>query len=156
MLTPVTPDAPNRLKRYPPTMAPTIPKTMSSTNPSPVLFTILLPMNPAMSPKTIQARIDMSTSLGVARGGATVSTETRPMRVRFILGGAEGTLLQSAPELLSTVTAPSLLLQLNLAANQLLFSVSGSPVCDILFYHIKYETVGGANEATTASAALLV
>ena len=69
---------------------------------------------------------------------------------------ARGTLLQSAPELLSTVTAPSLLLQLNLAANQLLFSVSGSPVCDILFYHIKYETVGGANEATTASAALLV
>ena len=66
---------------------------------------------------------------------------------------ARGTLLQSAPELLSTVTAPSLLLQLNLAANQLLFSVSGSPVCDILFYHIKYETVGGANEATTASAA---
>jgi len=69
---------------------------------------------------------------------------------------ARGTLLQSAPDLLSTVTAPSLLLELNLAANQLLFSVSGSPVCDILFYHIKYETVGGANEATTASAALLV
>jgi hypothetical protein len=69
---------------------------------------------------------------------------------------ARGTLLDSAPQLLSTLTAPSLLLELNLSANQLLFSVSGSPVCDILFYHFNYETVGGANEATTASAALLV
>lgn len=69
---------------------------------------------------------------------------------------ARGTLLQSPPQLLSTLTAPSLLLQLNLAGNQLLSSVSGPPVCDILFYDIKYQTVGGANEATTASAALLV
>ena len=35
-------------------------------------------------------------------------------------------------------------------------SHSGPPVCDILIYDIKYETVGGANEATTASAALLI
>src|SRR5271165_60567 len=69
---------------------------------------------------------------------------------------ARGTLLQSPPELLSTLTAPSLLLELNFAANQQLFSLSGAPVCDILFYHIEYATVGGANEATTASAALLV
>lgn len=65
-------------------------------------------------------------------------------------------MLQSPSQLLSTLTAPSLLLQLYLAANQLLFTVSGSPVCDILFYDIKYQTIGGANEATTASAALLV
>src|SRR6202790_2670537 len=69
---------------------------------------------------------------------------------------ARGTLLQSAPELLSTLTAPNLLLELNLAANQQLFSLSGAPVCDILMYNIEYETVGGAGEATTASAALLV
>ncbi|GAC1330556.1 MAG: alpha/beta fold hydrolase [Steroidobacteraceae bacterium] len=67
-----------------------------------------------------------------------------------------GTLLQSAPQLLSTVTAPSLLLELNAAANQRLLSLSGTPVCDVLIYDIQYETVGGANEATTASAALLV
>jgi alpha/beta superfamily hydrolase len=67
-----------------------------------------------------------------------------------------GTLLQSAPQLLSTVTAPSLLLELNTAANQQLYALSGTPVCDVLIYDIKYETVGGANEATTASAALLV
>ena len=67
-----------------------------------------------------------------------------------------GTLLQSPPELLSTVTAPSLLLQLNIATNQQLLSLSGTPVCDILIYNIQYATVGGANEATTASGALMV
>ncbi len=69
---------------------------------------------------------------------------------------ARGTLLQTAPELLSTVTTASLLLELNLAQNQLLFSVSDAPTCDILMYDIKYETVGGAGEPATASAALLV
>ena len=67
-----------------------------------------------------------------------------------------GTLLQSAPALLSTVTAVSLLAELNLATNQQLLSLSGAPACDILMYDVKYETVGGANEPTTASAALLV
>ncbi len=68
----------------------------------------------------------------------------------------EGTLLQSPAQLISTVTAPSLLLELNLATNQQLLGLSGSPVCDVLIYKIQYETVGGANEATTASAALMV
>jgi hypothetical protein len=67
-----------------------------------------------------------------------------------------GTLLQSPAELLSTVTAPSLLLELNIATNLQLLSLSGTPVCDILMYDIQYATVGGANEATTASAALMV
>jgi Prolyl oligopeptidase family len=67
-----------------------------------------------------------------------------------------GELLQSPPDLLSTVTASDLLLELNVAANQQLLSLSGPPVCDILTYHIQYSTVGGANEPTTASAALMV
>jgi pimeloyl-ACP methyl ester carboxylesterase len=67
-----------------------------------------------------------------------------------------GTLLQSPPDLLSTVTASNLLLQLNIATNQPLLALSGTPICDILMYHIEYETVGGANEPTTASAALLI
>ena len=69
---------------------------------------------------------------------------------------SRGTLLQSPPELLSTLTASSFLLELNVAANQQLLGLSGAPVCDILMYHIEYATVGGANEPTTASAALLV
>ena len=67
-----------------------------------------------------------------------------------------GELLQSPPDLLSTVTASDLLLVLNAAANQQLLSLSGPPVCDILMYHIEYSTVGSANEPTTASAALMV
>jgi hypothetical protein len=67
-----------------------------------------------------------------------------------------GTLLQSPPELLSTVTASSLLLELNALSNQQLLSLGGTPVCDILLYHLQYTTVGGANEPTTASSALLV
>src|SRR5580693_3982833 len=57
--TPVTPCAPNMLNTQPPTTAPTIPSTISRNTPSPVLFTNLLPMNPAINPNTIQAKIDM-------------------------------------------------------------------------------------------------
>ncbi len=67
-----------------------------------------------------------------------------------------GTLLQSPPQLLSTVSAPNLLIQLNTAANLPLLALSGTPVCDILIYHIEYATVGGDGEATTASGALMV
>ena len=80
-------------------------------------------------------------------GGSDSGTRTGPAR---------GTLLQTPPQLLSTVTAPTLLLELNAAINQQLLALSGTPICDILIYHIQYETVGGANEATTASAALMV
>lgn len=69
---------------------------------------------------------------------------------------AEGTLLQSPGQLISTLSAPSLLVELNLATNQPLLSLSGTPVCDVLIYKIEYETVGGANEPTTASAALMI
>jgi acetyl esterase/lipase len=84
---------------------------------------------------------------GGGSGNADSSAAATPMR---------GALLQSPPQLLSTLTAPTLLLELNAATNQQLLSLSGAPVCDILIYDIRYETVGGANEATTASAALLV
>jgi alpha/beta superfamily hydrolase len=67
---------------------------------------------------------------------------------------ARGTLLHMPSP--STLTAPSLLLKLNLASNAQLFALSGNPVCDVLFYDIQYETIGGANEPTTASAALMV
>jgi pimeloyl-ACP methyl ester carboxylesterase len=67
-----------------------------------------------------------------------------------------GTLLQSPPQILSTLSASSLLLQLNVASNLQLLSLSGAPVCDILLYDIQYQTVGGANEPTTASAGLMV
>jgi len=67
-----------------------------------------------------------------------------------------GQLLQNPPELVSTVTAPALLLALNALANQRLLAISGTPLCDIAVHRIRYATVGGANEATTASGALMV
>jgi hypothetical protein len=84
---------------------------------------------------------------GGSGSGSSNSVATAPRR---------GDLLQSPPELLSNVTSPALLAELNLASNQLLFSQSGSPVCDLLFYRIRYATVGGKDEATTASAVLMV
>jgi hypothetical protein len=69
---------------------------------------------------------------------------------------ARGTLLDSPPALLSTLTASTLLTELNAATNLTLLSLSGAPVCDVLMYDVRYETVGGAGEATTASAALMV
>ena len=73
---------------------------------------------------------------------------------------APGTLLSNPPQLLTSISAPSLLLQLTGTASntqlQQILAIVGSPVCDIAAYHIEYATVGGANEATTASGALLV
>ena len=80
-------------------------------------------------------------------GGSGSGTTSPPPR---------GTLLESPPSLLSTLTTVNLLAELNLATNLLLLSVSGAPVCDLLMYHIQYETVGGANEPTTASAVMMV
>jgi hypothetical protein len=69
---------------------------------------------------------------------------------------ARGTLLQTPPELLSTFTISALLTELELPVNALLLSVSSAPLCDIIFYHIQYATVGGLGEATTASAVLMI
>ncbi len=67
-----------------------------------------------------------------------------------------GTLLQNPPEARGVFTAASLLLQLSSEANQQLLALGGTPVCDIAVYHMRYTTVGGANEATEASGALMV
>jgi hypothetical protein len=42
------------------------------------------------------------------------------------------------------------------AAGQSLLAVAGAPTCGVDFYHLQYNTVGGAGETTTASGALLV
>ena len=80
-------------------------------------------------------------------GGPIIPPGTDPPR---------GTLLQSPPELASTVTAPALLLELDSLANGQLLSQLGTPFCDVAVYRIRYATVGGANEPTTASGALMV
>jgi dienelactone hydrolase len=67
-----------------------------------------------------------------------------------------GTLVQTPPELLKLVTAGSLLLELSAVANQQLLTLGGAPLCDIAVHKLLYRTVGGANESTTASAALMI
>src|ERR1700728_4845034 len=60
-----------------------------------------------------------------------------------------GQLLQKPPQLLTTINAAQMLLQLTGASNQQIqqvLNLVGSPVCDIAVYHIEYATVGGANE----------
>ena len=82
---------------------------------------------------------------------------------------ARGTLLQNPPEQLATFSPAALLaklaantaapvtpLDVSLAASEYLLSQGGTPVCDIAVYQIRYETVGGAGEATAASGALMV
>jgi dipeptidyl aminopeptidase/acylaminoacyl peptidase len=69
---------------------------------------------------------------------------------------SRGKLLEDPPDLVSTITAPALLLELNSLANQQLLAIGGTPLCDISVYHLDYTTVGGANESTTASGALMV
>jgi hypothetical protein len=94
-------------------------------------------------------------ALLAACGGGSGSSASMPPS----LSTARGTLLQDPPQLMSNLSAPSLLLNLSGGSNQQLqqlLSLVGSPVCDIATYHIAYEPVGGTNEATTASGALIV
>jgi hypothetical protein len=78
---------------------------------------------------------------------------------------ARGTLLQNPPLLVSSTSAADLLAQLATDAStqssgtQVLAQVlalSGTPPCTVNVFHIEYNTVGGANESTTASGALMV
>jgi len=78
---------------------------------------------------------------------------------------APGMLLQNPPVLLSSNSAAALLAQVTVDAsaqsygtqvlNQVL-QLSGTPPCNVNVYHIEYTTVGGANEPTTASGALML
>lgn len=67
---------------------------------------------------------------------------------------ARGTLLGS-PSLTQYLPSGSLLGLLQTATDQSLLNLGGAPVCDIAIYHIEYQTIGGAGESTTASAALM-
>jgi hypothetical protein len=86
--------------------------------------------------------------LGACGGGNSgMTTAANPQR---------GDLLENPPQHVATVTAASLLLDLNTTANAQLLLLGGTPLCDIAVYHMRYQTVGGANEATAASGALIV
>ena len=109
-----------------------------------------------MTPRPLYAALLMLTGLlsacggGSSGAGGSAASDPTP---------SPGQLLQSPPQLLATIDAAQLLLQLTGASNQQmqqLLDLVGSPACDIAVYHIEYATVGGASEATTASGALMV
>ena len=87
---------------------------------------------------------------------AACSSGNKSDPVPVVPGTARGTLLQNPPTLVTTISAPALLLALNALANQQVLAVSGTPLCDVAVHQVRYATVGGANEATTASGALMV
>jgi len=68
-----------------------------------------------------------------------------------------GTLLYDPPFRIASLTAADFGSQVGAtAAGQTLLAVAGAPTCGVDFYHVEYNTVGGAGEPTTASGALLV
>jgi hypothetical protein len=68
-----------------------------------------------------------------------------------------GTLLYDPPFRIASLNAADFGSQLGaIPAGQALLAVAGAPACGVDFYHVEYNTVGGAGEKTTASAALLV
>ncbi len=68
-----------------------------------------------------------------------------------------GTLAQSPPFRIASLDAAAFTAALAASATgaQLLL-VTGTPVCGVDFYHVTFWTVGGANEATESSGALMV
>jgi hypothetical protein len=87
--------------------------------------------------------------LAACGGGSMGRSADSPQQLR-------GALLQTPPELVSAIPAATLLLELTALADPRLLSQAGTPVCDITVFHIRYATVGGSNEPTTASGALMV
>jgi len=70
---------------------------------------------------------------------------------------ARGTLIYDPPFRIASLNATDFGSQLGAtAAGQSLLAVAGAPACGVDFYHLEYNTVGGAGETTTASGALLV
>ncbi|MFZ4480344.1 MAG: alpha/beta hydrolase family protein [Rhodoferax sp.] len=70
---------------------------------------------------------------------------------------ARGALMQTPPPRITSMTAADFnaLLKSSTSGQQLL-ALAGTPVCGVDVQYIQYGTVGGANEATTASGALMV
>ena len=71
-------------------------------------------------------------------------------------GFERGVLLASPPALVERISAADLLADSGDALQQALLAQAGSPVCDIVIHRIEYTTVGGANEESSATGALMV
>lgn len=88
--------------------------------------------------------------LGCGGGGGDTSPPEPPWR--------RGTLLQNPPPRTASWTAAALKARLNgnSTRDQALLVMTGDPVCGVDVHHLQYTTVGGVEERTTASGALMV
>jgi hypothetical protein len=84
---------------------------------------------------------------GGSNNGSMTAPESNPTRGQ-LLGTPTMVGSYSTSDLLSQLTTDPL--------GKLLLQLTFSPTCTITVYHMEYETVGGASEATTASGALMV
>lgn len=74
-------------------------------------------------------------------------------------GGASferGVLVQNPPALVAKISAGDLLADSGDPLQQALLLQAGSPVCDVVIHRIEYTSVGGANEQTRSTGALMV
>lgn len=71
-------------------------------------------------------------------------------------GYERGVLLRNPPALVSRIAASDLLGDTSDPLQQALRLQAGSPVCDVVIHRIEYTSVGGANEETHSTGALLV
>ena len=70
---------------------------------------------------------------------------------------ARGTLIEDPPFRIASLDAATFGAELGASpSGAQLLQVAGAPTCGVDFYYLKYNTVGGAGEATTASGALMV
>src|SRR5579872_614125 len=72
-------------------------------------------------------------------------------------GTTRGSLIYDPPFRIASLDAVTFGAQLAATADgKALLAVAGTPSCGVDFYHVEYNTVGGAGETTTASGALMV
>ncbi len=77
--------------------------------------------------------------------GAAVDNSTTP-----------GTLIESPPLRVASLNAADFTAQLNASSSgQQLLALAGAPTCGVDFHYFHYQTVGGKNEQTTASGAIM-
>jgi dienelactone hydrolase len=107
----------------------------------------------------------VTASLLAACGGNSGNSGTGNSSSSSTSSPVRGTLLQNPPVLLSSTSAADLLVQLTTDASSQTYgtqvlaqvlALAGAPPCDVDVFHIEYNTVGGADESTTASGALMV
>jgi acetyl esterase/lipase len=93
----------------------------------------------------------VSAVLLVACGGT--NTESAPVNEST----THGTLVENPPLRIASLDATTFQAQLaSSTAGQQLLQATGNPTCGVDFYYLKFYTLGGANEATMSSGALMV